>query len=383
MNMMSNTAAQPPLSSSDYAAKDLIDLLENNEQGIFMPWLYQNGGSRIFTDLSSKNPYYVLRRHEKENMADNAIVLGAKLKDTNTVAIVGGADAVTDKELKVMAEMVKQNPEALKKVVLIDLSAEFNRVAYDRVMDWVQTLPENIQGRLNVECIDKSIQNLSEEDLKKIHQGNVAAFSMGGTVCNPEGTISGGLPDGRMKDFMGHVTKIAANPKSDSNHVVMGYTKHADPKSYTHIPEHDPQASSEYWFMNGLLYNMHQIEGIEEANRGYDFPDGFSIPALRSKLEGYYYLDKPSRTSKNGLKVKEEFKIVIPYQGGHTICELKTGTSLVFANSVHPQTEDMDRLARTLSPNSLHSLMTCKHSDPKSGSVVELFSVQPKLTLAA
>jgi hypothetical protein len=207
---------------------------------------------------------------------------------------------------------------------------------------------------------------------------------MGGTVCNPEGTISGGLPDGRMKDFMGHVTKIAANPdQKTKNHVIMGYTKHANPLAYTYIPAEDPQASSEYWFMNGLLYNIRQIEGIERANQGYDFPDGFSMSEIRSKFEGYYNLDRESRTSKNGLRVKEEFKIVIPYLGGHTICEVKTGTSLVFANSVHPTTEDMGRLARTLSPNGLHPIIVCNHADPKSGSVVELFSVQPKLTLAA
>lgn len=380
MNMLKTPTASL---QSDLAARDLIDLLENNRQGHFMHWLYQNGGSKIFSALSAKNPYYVLRQHEIQNIDDNAVVLGNKAKDTQTAVIVGGADAVSDKELKILSEMVRQNPRCLRHIELIDLSAEFNSVAEAKVKAWIQTLPNELQA-MTVSCTNKAIQDLTAADLKKIHNGNVTVFTMGGTALNPEGTISGGLPDGRIKEFLGHIAKIAGNPDSDKNKVVMGYSKKANSLAYTYIPSDEPNASSQFWFMNGLLYNINQIEGIAEANRSGDFPSGFGISDIMSKFTGYYHLDKASRTSKNGLQVTDSFRIVIPYQGAQVISEVREGTSLVFANSVHPSIEDMNRLARTLSPSSLQTNLICSHPNPDSGSVVELFDVHtPKLSLAA
>ena len=362
------------------AAQDLINLFENNEQGHMMRWLYQNGGSEGFTRLSQKNPHYVLRKHETENIDQNAAVLATKVRETETAVIVGGADAVVDKELKILAEMVKQNPGQLKHIELVDLSPEFNNVAQKRIEDWRKTLDKKIGDKITISCTNDAIQDLKDEALKKIQKGNVTVFSMGGTAMNPQGTISGGLPDGRIKEFMGHIARIAGNPdEGTKNHVIMGYTKHADPLSYTYIPPEDPTASSENWMKTGLWYALNRVSGIKEANKGGEFPFGFSQADLMSRFEGYYHLDKSSRTSKNGLRVTEDVTIRVPYKGSVVTTELKAGTSLVFANSVHPSTEDVGRLARTLAPNAMHPLLVCNHHDPKSGSVVELFSVQPKI----
>ena len=169
----------------DPYAKMLMDLLDQEIIGVADSALYENGNSLIFTDAIKKNPFYDNYASECETITTRTREIAAPLLETNTWIGVGMASAVDDKEIKIWDEIVAAAPGALKRIVLIDISEEFNRTAHEKVQKWIQSHNGDLNS-IELITVNKSIHDLTASEIEQLQSGNVNCIMYGWNFFKPK-----------------------------------------------------------------------------------------------------------------------------------------------------------------------------------------------------
>jgi len=381
-----------PLRQDNYLdpyAKMLLELLDQETIGVASAALYENGNSAIFTQAITKNPYYDNYASECETISTRTREIAAPLLKTNTWIGVGMASAVNDKEIKIWDEIVAADPKSLRKIVLIDISSEFNKQSEAKIQQWIQSHSQDL-SHIEIITINKSIFDLTAEEIAELQDGNVTVSCMGGTFSNPICQISSDtFPIGSMRTNISPLARLAANPEADSNKVILSYNSNKDServeKGYTFIPEDDYQASWKFWFVSTLAHIYNKIPGFVDLNRDVLKVRNGSVSAdtLLDMHSLKYTFHRKASASQNGLRALVDMPLKIPrLDGGYIERTIDEGKVLRMVNMVHPKAGKMGDLVREIEhPMTSHSIY--ESSNPQSGSTIQTFNVPQKPVLVS
>ena len=213
---------------------------------------------------------------------------------------------------------------------------------------------------------------------------------MGGTFSNPKCQISDDtFPIGSMRTNIAPLARLAANPQSTSNKVILSYNSNKDAerveKGYTFVPEDDYQASWEYWFVSTLTHIFNKIPDFIDLNREtLKIRNGsVSADSLMDMFSLKYTFRRKAGVSQNGLIVTEDIPLKIPrLDGGIIERTMDEGKILRMVNMAHPKPEKMGALVREIE-HPMTSLSVYESSNPQSGSTIQTFNVPTKPALVA
>lgn len=386
------------------AVRDVTDLLNRNKKAHVGWWAYQNGNSKLFTAVQRALKDYTYFHHVNSIIEDKKSTIASELKDTNTAILLGAAEAVETKELKIILEMLKQNPEALKKIVLIDVSEAFNAAAKNIVQEAVH----RINPEIEIVTIDKDVFDLDDADIKVCQDGIVSLFAMGGLGFNSPGDVSHGLPRGQISKFFTQMSKIISFGKApEKNSFIMDHKEPMDDvtkmtREYAAKPTiHDvpsvylengkvngievEKANFEYFFLSCFSYMLNNVPDFSKLNPALCDRNGDVTPESLIPYFGHYNkFDLDSSNMVNGLIANKKVTIRLPNEDGEII-SISVGRDepYVMFNTIYPETDYLDNIMRDISQIPLMTTSSFKAPNAEISNVVTISRPVQKLELAA
>lgn len=389
MNQMTNplTLTKPEryTDKQKKAISDVTALLNRDKKAHVGWWAYQNGNSKIFTALQRAIKHYTYFHHVNDIIEQRKDTISSELKDTNTAVLLGAAEAVETKELKILLEMLKKNPNALKKIVLIDVSEAFNTAAARIVKKAVHKINPDIE----VKTINKDFFELDDADIKECQQGIVSLFAMGGLGFNSPGDVSHGIPRGQISNFFSQSSKILSfGDTPDKNAFVMDHKEPLEnvammTREYSTKPSiHDvpaeflkdgkisgldvSKANFEYFFLSCFAYMVNNVPDFKKLNPKLLNENGEVTPESLSPYFGHYNkFDEASSNMVNGLLVKQKITLKLPdLHGNISSITLIHNDPFVMFNTIYPETDYLDQIMQDIAEKPM--MQTASFKAPKS-----------------
>lgn len=212
----------------------LTDLFHHKHWGNMGPELYKNGGARRFENIltSSYRTYFA----EQAMIRGNLPAISAWAKETETAIIIGPGPSrsVISKELPVLEALPN-----LKRVVLIELSPEFNRQSSE-------ALSERLDSSISVSSYTQDFRTV---DLSGIDYESALVISTG-AFTNFEDTPNGHFPHAQFENHLEAIKRLAKK----GGQFLWGYDSSLDPRQYNNDN-----------ISNFLLYPLQKASNMEET----------------------------------------------------------------------------------------------------------------------
>ncbi|MDD3019409.1 MAG: L-histidine N(alpha)-methyltransferase [Alphaproteobacteria bacterium] len=207
----SNVQAPNGTGLTDPLLVSLVDLFEHVHWGNMGPELYRNGGSKKFERIltSTYTPY----SGETKLISDNLPMISSWAQDTETAIIVGPGPAmsVMAKEIPVL-----QSLPNLKKVIVIELSPEFNKESTAAI----QTVLPNVK-------MSSYLEDFRTVDLSAESYSSALVISTGG-LTNFENISTDHFPHAQVTSHLQAIKRLAKS----GGKFMWGYDSSTDADRY-------------------------------------------------------------------------------------------------------------------------------------------------------